>query len=96
MLVLAGDDLIQSGGQARPTLDFFAGDLTARGGAPVGVTKLLNGSEGVAVAPGLGSSGPVRVFSDAAMRAAADRTAPPVPTFDLDPFPGSRGGVYVG
>ncbi len=95
VLVLSGRALLTAGAGsalAAPVADFFAGDASNRGGVRVAV-KNLDGDRfaDVVVGDAAGSGSRLRAYRGADFAGGAAPAA-----FDLDLFPGTFGGVYVG
>ncbi len=89
VLVVDGLSLIRSG-RITPLADFYAGEKQNRGGAPVAVTRLADGTTAVLVGSGRGG-GTVKVFTSREI-ASGD----PVADRELTPASGLAAGVYVG
>ena len=89
VLAVDGRSLVQTG-RLTPLADFYAGERQNRGGAPVAVARLGDGSEEVLVGGGRGS-GAARVFTPAQLTA-GDTAGARQFVSDL----AVAGGVYVG
>jgi hypothetical protein len=89
--VLAVDGrALAADGRLVPLADFYAGDSRNRGGAPVAVTRLADGTAAVAVGSGRGRAS-ARVYTPAQFRA-----GDPAAALDLPLDKDVAVGVYVG
>ncbi len=86
-----GRVLIENGATVR-TADFFAGDVTNRGGVRV-ATRNLDGDGRADLVAGAGAGAGSRVTAYTGRALAA---APPAELFGREVFPGFSGGVFVG
>ncbi|HEY8504066.1 MAG TPA: trypsin-like serine protease [Gemmataceae bacterium] len=95
VFALSGAELVGSGGtRFEPVVNFFAGDVTSRGGVRVRA-KELDGDNRTDLVTGSGDGEQplVRVYAGSDLGGAAS----PSPLRELDPFPGAApGGVFVG
>jgi hypothetical protein len=82
-------------GQELKLKDFFAGDISNRGGIRVAV-KNLDGDNNADLLVGAGPGGGSRATAYLGADLLASSNPPPTPTFAFDAFPGFSGGVYVG
>jgi hypothetical protein len=91
VLAVDGRSLIETG-RISPLADFYAGERQNRGGAPVAVTTLDDGTTAILVGSGRGG-GTVKVFTPGDF-AAGDPA--PAPDRELTPDGTVAAGVYVG
>ncbi len=85
--------ILSNSGERSAILDFFAGSLTDRGGAPIALKDHdLDGRDDLDVAEVEGGTGKVRIYF---ARDYSNPGGPPVGD-ELDPFFGFAGGVFVG
>jgi hypothetical protein len=94
VLALDGRDLLPAqGNQSVVLANFFAGDSANRGGVRVAAENLDGDAKtDLVVGDGTGAGSRVTAYAGASL----NPTATPTPLFDLDAFPGSTSGVYVG
>ena len=85
-----GQLLAETGNPTR-SVDFFAGDVTNRGGVRLAV-KDLDGDNKADLVTGAGTGAGSRVTG----YAGASLTGSPATVFEIDAFPGFQGGVFVG